>query len=113
MGDTTNGTFGISQDGQFFVTKGPSGSRINPYLSAAEGFDLYEFSVCASDVGFGSPDFQVSQETCSWATITIFEENKPPILPARALSIDENSVAGSAVGSPVTGSDPDGDMLTY
>ena len=113
MNDTTNGTFGISQDGQFFVTKGPSGSRINPYLSAAEGFNLYEFSVCASDVGFGSPDFQVSQETCSWATITIFEENEPPILPARALSIDENSVAGSAVGSPVTGSDPDGDMLTY
>jgi hypothetical protein len=113
MNDTTNGTFAISKEGQLYVTKGPSGSRINPYLSAADGFNKYEFSVCASDVGFGAPNFQPAIETCSWATISIFEENEPPIMTARSVSVPENSKSGSLVGQSVEGTDPDGDSLSY
>jgi hypothetical protein len=97
------------------VNRGPNEGFFNPYLSADTGLNLYETEVCVRDSGFKSPNAQSSKKTCNTLTIEVLEANEPPSMPKSTITtLAENSPAGTVVGVPMLGTDPDdGDLLLY
>ena len=99
--------------------------------SSATMFDVWEDLTGATSASY-SPDAQViarflravasytdtegtGKTAHSAATTAVAPATGAPTFSARVVSrsVDENSVAGVAVGDPVTATDPDGDTLTY
>ena len=79
-------------------------------LDFETGTTSYQVTVTASDTDAGTADATVT------VTITVTDANDVPTFNsglATALDVDENTVAGTNIGVPLTATDQDSDPLTY
>ena len=106
-------TFRLENDGNLYVNKDShkvladddNHLVINQYLKVGEN---YELMVKVTDEKGATQSQKV--------TITTFEQNDPPSMGDRTIRAPENShisVQGRTVGNPITGTDADGDVLSY
>lgn len=95
----TGNAFGIdAATGNIFVkNKGPLDAEVNP---------VFTLTVMVSDAG--------GQSSMATITVTLDDENDPPVIAPQSFNLAENTVAGTIVGS-VTATDPDSpaQTLTY
>ncbi|MBF0371091.1 MAG: cadherin domain-containing protein [Magnetococcales bacterium] len=90
------------------LTISGSAEEINSVLAAGvevtAGTEEFTLTVTTTDDGTG---------TLSDSDTVAFDVNNAPVLENATLAVDEDAANGDLVGSPVTGSDVDGDALTY
>ena len=111
-GNNPDNLFAITPYGQLYLNRGPTEGNINPYLDIS--VPKYEMTVCVEDSGFSAPNEQDSQKTCKLLTINVLDANNPPLMISTvAFTLIENSPVGTVIGKPVSGTDPDADVLTY
>jgi hypothetical protein len=103
--------FAITNYGQVYLNRGPETGVLNPYLQYP---DEYVLDVCVEDNGFSAPNVQDSLKTCKKLTITVLDANQPPVMiSTKIFTLSENSIEGTTIGTPLAGTDPDDDALTY
>jgi hypothetical protein len=93
-------TWSISGAGDAFQIDPGSGQiSVKANVIDYESASLYTFSVTAQDGG--------GLSVVSECTISVTDQNEVPVLTNQVRSVPENSVAGTSVGNPLPGSDPD------
>lgn len=93
-------TWSISGAGDAFqIDPGTGQISVKANVIDYESASLYTFSVTAQDGG--------GLSVVSECTISVTDQNEVPVLTNQVRSVPENSVAGTSVGNPLPGSDPD------